>query len=118
MPVKRLPCAVLGSAQRQLALPALLLECLEARSGLPASLPVQETRTLRPLPVLAFFTVNETVNAFLETALPTLSLLAFSFGAVGGGGGAALTVIVVLVEALAPESSVTVSVAVSVPAAV
>ena len=99
----------------------MLLEWCVAGSDLPASLPVQETCPLTPLPVLAFLTVIETANAFPAAALPTLSLLAFSFvlasGGGGGGGAGALTVIVLVVEALAPESSVTVSLALNVPAA-
>ena len=78
------------------------------------------------LPVFVFLTVVETVNALPATALPTISLLAANFGAAGGGGGGgggggaggALTVMVLVVEAVAPESSVTVSLAVNVPAAV
>ncbi len=73
---------------------------------------------MTPLPVLASLTVVEMMNAFPATALPAVSLLAFSFGAVGGGGGGAVTVIVWVVETVAPESSVTVSVAVYVPAVV
>ena len=108
-----MPCAVLGSCQLQLALPPVLLEWCVAGSAFPLSLPVQETCPLTPLPVLAFLTVVETVNAFPATALPRVSLPAFS---VVGGGGGALAVIVLVVETVAPESSVTVSLAVYVPA--
>ena len=122
-PMKRLPCAVAGSFQVQPALPAALLECPEAGRGLPASLPLQERRPFTPLPVFAFLTVNETANAFPAAALPTVSLPAFGVGAAGGvvgggGGAAALTVIVLVVEAPAPELSVTVSLTLNVPAAV
>ena len=119
-----MPCAVFGSRQLQLALPTAVLEWLDAASGLPASLPVQETCPLTPFPVCAFLTVNKTLNDLPATALPTVGLLAVSLsfagggGGGGGGGGAALTVIVRVVETLPPESSVTVNLAVNVPAAV
>src|SRR5207244_10269151 len=103
------PCAVFGSCQVQLAFPVTLERC-EVASALPASLPVQETVPLTPLPVFAFLTVIETVNALPATALPTVSLPAFNFvtggggGGGGGGGAGAFTVIVRVAETLAPES--------------
>src|SRR5712692_6097091 len=106
-----LPCAVFGSCQVQLAWPPVLLAWCEAPSGLPARLPVQDTVPLTPLPVLASLTVIEAVNDLPACALPTLSLLAVSLGG-------AVAVIVRVVETAAPESSVTVSLAVYVPALV
>ena len=73
-----------------------------------------------PLPLVAFVTVSDTANAFPATALATLSLLAFSFVDFGGAAVEArrrCAVIARVVETLAPESSVTVSLAVNVPAA-
>src|SRR5437879_4145144 len=104
-----LPAAVFGSCHVQLARPPVLLAWWEAGSGLPASLPVQDTDPLMPLPVLASLTVIEAVNDLPACALPTLSLPAESLGG-------AVAVIVRVVEAVAPESSVTVSLAVYVPA--
>ena len=93
VPVKCLPCAVLGSCQVQLVLPFVLLERCVALSGLPFSLPVQATCPFIVWPVVEFWTVVETVNVLPAIAFPMASLLAVNFGlTVGGGGGAAAVV--------------------------
>jgi hypothetical protein len=74
---------------------------------------------LTPFPVFESVTVIETMNAFPACALLTVALVAVSIGLVGGGGGGGagggggeLAVICRVADAVAPESSVTVSVAV------
>ena len=98
-PVRRPPLDDLGRFQLQLALPFDDVERCEAPSALPFSFAPHDSDPATPLP--ARLTVNATVNGFPACALPTANPLAASVGA--------FTVRVRVMPAIAPPSSVTVS---------